>query len=246
MNLATCEEKLNKLASAWQHWKEAVDALPPGDDRIAFARSRVVDLEKKLPRLTVTLANGTEAGAKFFATRSSSDRSAQGIPLPVNPGPHTVTVKMSGHLPQRRSQSQSARGNRSRSRCMPAHSTRMPTKPPRASSSSRALELRAGIVGAVGVAGVGTGIATGLMLVSKRSAAESACPTEVCSSQVDVDAASSGKTLLVANTVSWIVGGVGLGLGAYLVLSAPRHRTTAILVPSASPDGASLSCVGRF
>src|SRR5262245_52850537 len=46
MNLATCEEKLGKLASAWQHWKEAIDALPAKDDRIPFAKSRVDDLEK--------------------------------------------------------------------------------------------------------------------------------------------------------------------------------------------------------
>src|SRR3954471_24327953 len=58
MNLATCEEKVGKLASAWQHWKEAIDALPPKDDRIGFARSRVEELEKKLPRLQITLSSG--------------------------------------------------------------------------------------------------------------------------------------------------------------------------------------------
>src|ERR1051325_1790887 len=65
MNLATCEEKLGKLASAWQHWKEAIDALPPKDDRIAFARSRVEELEKKLPRLQVTLLGGSQ-GTKVY------------------------------------------------------------------------------------------------------------------------------------------------------------------------------------
>ena len=245
MNLATCEEKLNKLASAWQHWKEAIDALPPGDDRIAFARSRVVDLEKKLPRLTVTLANGTEAGAKIFRDEIELGQVSQGVPLPVDPGPHTVTVKMAGHLPEKIT----IAVGEGESKQVEVHAGAIDPNA-NETSSSIVVEPRprtlGWVVGGIGVAGVGTGIVTGLMLVSKRSAAESACPNKMCTSQVDVDAASSGKTLLVANTVSWIVGGVGLGLGAYLVLSAPRHRTTAILVPSASPDGASLSCVGRF
>src|SRR5882724_4149653 len=64
MNLATCEEKLGRLASAWQHWKEAIDALPANDDRVVFAQSRVEELEKKLPRLQVTLQSGTDQGAK--------------------------------------------------------------------------------------------------------------------------------------------------------------------------------------
>ena len=33
MNLATCEEKLGRVATAWQHWREAIDLLPAGDDR---------------------------------------------------------------------------------------------------------------------------------------------------------------------------------------------------------------------
>src|SRR5260221_4080478 len=66
MNLATSEEKLGRLASAWQHWKEAIDSLPANDDRIAFAQSRVQELEKKLPRLQVTLGKGAGEGAKIY------------------------------------------------------------------------------------------------------------------------------------------------------------------------------------
>src|SRR4051794_31380703 len=54
MNWASCEEQLGKIASAWQRWKEALDALPAKDDRIAFAQQRITEIEKKLPRLTVT------------------------------------------------------------------------------------------------------------------------------------------------------------------------------------------------
>ncbi len=245
MNLATCEEKLIKLASAWQHWKEAIDALPQGDDRIAFARSRVVDLEKKLPRLSVTLAHGTESGAKIFRDEIELGQVSQGVLLPVDPGPHTVTVKLAGHLPEKTT----IAVGEGESKQIEVHAGAID---PNATETSAGVVVEprsrtlGWLVGGLGVAGVGTGVVTGLMLVSKRNAAESACPNKMCASQADVDAATSGKTLLVANTVGWIVGGVGLGLGAYLVLSAPRHRTTAVLVPSATPDGASLSCVGRF
>jgi tetratricopeptide (TPR) repeat protein len=100
MNLATCEEKLGKLASAWQHWKEAIDALPAKDDRITFARSRVEELEKKLPRLQVTLTSGADQGAKVYRDDIEIGPGGQGVPLPVDPGPHTVTVRMTGHFPK--------------------------------------------------------------------------------------------------------------------------------------------------
>ena len=245
MNLATCEEKLIKLASAWQHWKEAIDALPPGDDRIPFARSRVADLEKKLPRLKVTLANGTESGAKVFRDEIELGQVSQGVLLPVDPGPHSVTVKMAGHLTERIT----IAVGEGEAKQIEVHAGAID---PTATETTGGVVVEprsrtlGWVVGGLGVAGVGTGVVTGLMLASKKSTIESTCPNKMCASQADVDAAASGKTLLVANTVGWIVGGVGLGLGAYLVLSAPHARTTALLVPAASPDGASLSCVGRF
>src|SRR6185436_8712873 len=92
MNLATCEEKVGKLASAWQHWKEALDALPPKDDRVAFARSRVQELEKKLPRLQVTLSSGRDKGARIFRDEIEIGPAGEGGPLPIDPGPHVITV----------------------------------------------------------------------------------------------------------------------------------------------------------
>jgi tetratricopeptide (TPR) repeat protein len=81
MNLATCEEKLGKLASAWQHWKEAIDVLPAKDDRIVFARSRVEELEKKLPRLQVTLQSGADQAQKSIAMRSRSGPEGRAFPF---------------------------------------------------------------------------------------------------------------------------------------------------------------------
>jgi hypothetical protein len=242
MNLATCEERLGKLASAWQHWKEAIDALPPKDDRIPFARGRVSELEKRLPRLRVTLQGGA---GKVFRDEIELGPASQGVMLPVDPGPHAVTVQMQGHLPEKVTVDV-AQGEEKQIEVHPG-----PVDP-------NAADVGAGIVakpqprtlgwvvGGVGVAGVGTAVVTGLLLVDKRSKAETSCPNRLCSSQADVDAAASSKTLLVVNTAAWIVGAVGLGVGAYLVLSPSGRRATAALVPAATSDGASLSCVGTF
>ena len=97
MNIATCEEKVGRLASAWQHWREAIDALATTDDRVAFARNRVQALERKLPRLAVTLTSGRDRGARVFRDGVELGPASQGVPLPVDTGPHAITVRMPGH-----------------------------------------------------------------------------------------------------------------------------------------------------
>jgi hypothetical protein len=242
MNLATCEEKVGKLASAWQHWKEAIDALPPNDDRISFARSRVNDLEKKLPRLRVNLIGGA---GKVFRDEIELGPASQGAMLPVDPGPHVVTVQLEGRLPEKVTVDV-AEGEEKQIDVHPG-----PIDPhandSRAQLTAKPRPRTLGwVVGGIGVAGVGAAAVSGLMLVNQRSKVETLCPDKSCTTQEGVDAAAMGKTLLVVNTAGWIVGAVGLGLGAYLVLSPSSSRVTTALVPAASPEGASLACVGSF
>jgi len=246
MNLATCEEKIGKLASAWQHWKEALDALPPKDDRIPFARGRVEELEKRLPRLQITLASGGDKGAKVFRDDIEIGPGGQGVPLPVDPGPHNITVKMPGHFPKTVTVSLAV-GEQSQVDVHPgavdpqAGATVGITPAP--SGGTRTLGF---VLGGVGVAGVGAAIASGLLLVQAKKTVDNNCtPDKVCN-QEGLDAANSGKKWLVVNTAGWIVGGLGLGLGAYFVLSSPKSSTSAALTTRLGPDGASLSCVGSF
>ena len=50
-NLADCEERTGKLASAWQHYKQAAEQFPAGDERVAVANEHATKLEKRAPKL---------------------------------------------------------------------------------------------------------------------------------------------------------------------------------------------------
>jgi hypothetical protein len=243
MNLATCEEKLGKLASAWQHWKEAIDALPAKDDRIVFARSRVEELEKKLPRLQVTLQSGADQGAKVYRDEIEIGPGGQGVPLPVDPGQHAVTVRMPGHFPKTVTVSL-AIGEQSQVDVHPGA-----VDPSAAARDARPVKPRSRtlgwVLGGIGVAGVGGAVASGLMLVRTKSTVDANCIDKVCNSQ-GLDAVATGKTLIIVNTAAWIVGGLGLGTGAFFLLSGSKSQTTTALAPSVGPTGASLSYVGSF
>lgn len=242
MNLATCEEKLGKLASAWQHWKEAIDALPPKDDRIGFARSRVEELEKKLPRLQVKLSSGRDKGAKVFRDEIEIGPAGEGVPLPVDPGPHAITVRMPGHFAKTVTVTVEV-GEQSQVDVHPG--ALAPVAAAGAGAKSQPATL-GWVLGGVGIAGVATAVVSGLLILNAKKTIDANCGPDKACNQKGLDAVSSGKTLLVVNTGGWIVGGLGFGLGAYFVLSTPKAQTTMALAPRVGSDGASLSYLGTF
>lgn len=241
MNLAACEEKLAKLASAWQHWKEAIDALPPKDDRIAFAHSRVVDLERRLSWLTVNLAPGTDASARVLRDDVELGRASQGVPLPVDAGEHTVTVLVPGRAPDRLTVS-----------LLEAEAKTIEVREgaavPREPVEDRASNLRTigWITLGLGAVGAATATATGIWLVQIKNTVDTNCPDHGCINQKGLDAVTTGKALVIANTAGVVVGAAGLGLGAYLVLSNPNRRAAAALAPSIGPGQLGATCTGTF
>lgn len=244
MNLGTCEENVGRIASAWQHWKEAMDALSPDDDRVPLARARIEALERKLPRLAISLASGREQGARVFRDDVELGPAIDGVALPVDPGSHTVRVSMPGHRVER----VALRLEEGEQKRVEVHPGAMAPQAPVETASMATWPRTLGwVLAGAGVASVGTAAITGLVLVDYKSTVESDCPNRSCRTQEGLDAASTARTLTNVNTAAWIAGGAGLGLGAYLLLttSSDDRRTTAV-APSVSHDGFAVWCRGSF
>jgi hypothetical protein len=97
-NLADCQEKSGKLATAWQSWHDAIDKLPPGDEAVGRAQQRVAQLEGRLPRLTIRLLPGAPSGTRVLRDGTELGPASLGAGLPLDPGPHEVVVKAPGRV----------------------------------------------------------------------------------------------------------------------------------------------------
>jgi hypothetical protein len=107
--------------------------------------------------------------------------------------------------------------------------------------------LLAYILGAVGLSGISVGATTGFLALNQKATAEDHCsPTLRRCDATGREATLTGRTLRDVSTAGWIVGGLGIGLGAYLWLSPTSSRSAvavAVLADGASPEAA---FVARF
>ena len=91
MNLGNCEEQRGNIASAWERYVAAQRELPSTDRRREFAAQKAEQLEEKVPRLTITLADG--APKNTHVRRDDIDLTGSlGISLPLDPGAYQFTA----------------------------------------------------------------------------------------------------------------------------------------------------------
>ena len=96
LNLGDCHERFGLTASAWRDFGNAATAAArlsrPQDE--AEARRRRAALEPRLRRIVIRIAN-EGAGLVVKLDGGALDRADWGTPVPVDPGPHTVTAESS-------------------------------------------------------------------------------------------------------------------------------------------------------
>lgn len=97
LNLAACERSRNELASSWQHYREALGQLAPGDDRIEEAARRVAELDARAPKLRVRLSADAPPGTTVTRDGVALSGASLGAESPVNPGRHAVVARANGH-----------------------------------------------------------------------------------------------------------------------------------------------------
>jgi hypothetical protein len=256
LNLAVCETSRGRVATAWELFRAVSEKLPTDDPRRDFVGKQLAQIEPRLPHLVLTLANGAPADTKAREGDAEFANAAFGVPLPMDPGKHTFVVDAPGYesrtvdveLTEAKQQSLEIAPGAALP-VTPAKGLSEPVAPLPVDETRRGHDTRmlGFIVGGVGVAGLGVGLATGLMTLGKKSTTDSQCSSklQVCSAE-GRDAASSGRTLAVVSTVGWIAGALGVGAGAYFILtSSPKSGQTA-LVTDFGATGAAIRVTRTF
>ena len=255
LNLATCEEKLGHLASAWEHIQEAIDLLgPANDDRLSLARERYDDVTKRLPHLVIRLATDAPADTRVERDGIEVGESLRGFAQPVDPGDHLLVVQAPGHLdtsstvhldegetrevtvsPGAGLPENPAVGAASLPLSTPASAKDAqgsPAPPPNPSSRSLVLPI---VFGGIGVAGLITGAVTGIVMLNVAGLRQQACPDKLCADDETLAQsdrlASEGNTLSAVTPVTLGVGVAALGAATFFALR-PHARPvgTALIV----------------
>lgn len=254
-HIATCEEKLGRLVTALGGYQLAfADADGVGEDFKKEVDTAVTRLQASIPKLVILRSTGAEA-AEIQLDGVALGASSVGVPVPLDPGPHTVSAKAPGSLPF--SQTVTIAENEEKS----VNLALTPEPPP---EDTRSLNLGNGaaldktnprlipyVIGGVGVASlIGSGVLFGLRqstlsdLKSKCGPGGTACPSS---------AAGEYSNLKLYNVTAQITLGVGVvavGTAVTMLVLQKRHAAPATtgmtLLPSAPNTLAGMSWAGAF
>ncbi|MBX3229946.1 MAG: hypothetical protein KIT84_26070 [Labilithrix sp.] len=100
-NLADCNEKIGKLATAWSGFISVASAARSAKqaDREKVARDRAKALEPRLPKLTIEVPAGAPASMEVKRDGTVIGAAAWNTAVPVDPGTHKVTATATGKQP---------------------------------------------------------------------------------------------------------------------------------------------------
>jgi hypothetical protein len=225
LNLAECSEMLGRIATAWAHLRQAVDDLPPNDDRVSTAMKKVAALEPRLPRLVVRLASSAPGDTKVTRDDVAIGATSFAIAIPVDPGAHVIVAEAPGHA-ARTYRVALREGERLEiiadvgERIAPPAA---PEKPPAPAGGSSGRLPGWLLLAGSGVA-IGVGSVTGLLAIDRDATMDARCePGRLCD-VAGADAGREGRVFDTVSTVSFIAAGALLGAGIiWLVTHPPRE-----------------------
>lgn len=241
VGLGDCFEKQGKVGSALLAYRAARKLLGPGDPRIGPVEAQVAALEKRAPKLTITLAPDAPEGTKVTRNGKPVDFSELGSPLVVNPGEVVVVVSAPGRLKNRIGTTLGESEHRQIVADIgPRAQLQDPDEPVQTSPDTRLAPVAANasgdtqrtagyVIGGVGLLGIAAGAIFFKLQTDEDEKADSASSTiaggsDACRSspppecedlRAARDAEAANKT---AAMTSFIIGGLGVATGAVLLL----------------------------
>jgi hypothetical protein len=264
LNLATCYQHVNKLASAWGLFRDSADIAKKANDtkRFDYAMQQAAALEPKLPKLVITAPPKAPVGLTVQRDGAAVSAAELGVALYVDPGAHEVTASAPGFEPV--TSKVTAEEGKTETLVLPELKAKPDVQQPPATDKdtddvstepiSPTRKYVALGIGGGGIAMVGVGLVFGAQAISKNNKAKDLCGSDLSCSGANLEAGQQlihdGRTRGTLSTVFVAAGVAAIGGGVVVYLTAPRttERThaTARIVPIIDRDGAGLGMVGRF
>jgi hypothetical protein len=243
LNLAACEEKVGRLASAWQHYRQVVEMLPPEDERHPLAAARADALDARVPRLTISMVAPAPQGTRVTRDDVDLGDPSLGVALPVDPGEHVVMVIAPGRA-DRRWVVQIRESERRQLTIEPGAVRDAAVV--RTTSAHDARRPAGFVVGGLGVASLAVGSYFGVRALNSRSDSDAGCTNGRCRDAASANAYDDAKSFAHVADATLAIGIVGVAVGSYLVLTSSTTTETAAPTVAraglrATPSGVGLS-----
>jgi hypothetical protein len=275
LNLADCYDKLGRTASAAAKYEEAIVLAERAGDAPAadLARSRLAALKPRLSTIALTVSR--EAAVDGLVIERDGEKvqqAAWGTPQAVDPGDHEIKATAPGRTPWAKTVSVTAVGQQDvtipvlsmagtaaggtpsePASPRPLWGSTEPSTPehPGLFSGAGGVQRTLAVASAaLGVVGLGVGGYFGSVMLSRKSDYQQhqdsagRCIDMVCQT-ASHDAASAGNVA----TVAFVAGGVLVGAGVVLWLTAPKGAKAApsvALVPIADPRSTGIGATGAW
>jgi len=229
LNLANCYEKIGKTASAWINFVEAKSRAQKAgqENRVKVAGERADALEAQLSKLTIVVPYELE-GLEVRRDGELVGEAQWGIEVPADPGSHEIEASAPGKLPWTTTVVVGEEADQVEVEIAPLEDAPVEPEPggpkpdPEEDGSG---QLAAGItLGALGLVGVGIGAAFGVLAGNKNDESTSTeyCPNEPTQCTAEgVELRDEAMTFAHVSTTGFVVGGVGIAVGAILLLTLP-------------------------
>ncbi|EYF03773.1 tetratricopeptide repeat protein [Chondromyces apiculatus] len=238
--LAECENRWGHTASAAAHFSdylEIYEKLPRAQKLRQGRRPQVAKKERdrlraESPELTLVLPPTAPGGLVVKRDGEVVGSAAIGVPLPVDPGPHTVSTEVPGTEPWEEEISLAPKEKRE-----VTLGVNLPKPGPLKPIASGAGEGDAGVsagrraltytVGGLGVAGLAVGGVMGALALGAKGTMDEHCGSAIGQSNARVcdaaglDAVDRVKTMGLVSTIGFAVGAVGVGTAVVLLVTEP-------------------------
>ncbi len=224
-NLADCEEKRGRLATAWSLFRGVVAQLAEGDDRLPVAQKRLAALEPRVPRLTMVLALRAPRTTRVKEGDTEYAEGSFGVALPIDPGAHHLMVSAPGHYPRAVNVAlepgETAEVTVSPGALLPTEDRPAPESAAH-SDDHRTLGY---VLAGVGATGIVVGAVSGILVLHEKSVYDGNCDesAKTCN-QKGKDAGAAGRALGVVSVAGFAAGAVASAFGAYFILTSSSGR----------------------